>query len=73
MKILLVGGGGREHALAWKLAQSKNLSKKSPTPTEKKSRFSHLLKSLELPYRPYRTQLRLHRRGEQLSKFLLQS
>lgn len=27
MKILLVGSGGREHSLAWKLAQSENLSK----------------------------------------------
>jgi len=27
MKVLLVGGGGREHALAWKLAQSKDCSK----------------------------------------------
>lgn len=27
MKVLMVGGGGREHALAWKLAQSDNVEK----------------------------------------------
>ena len=27
MKILVIGGGGREHALAWKLAQNKNVSR----------------------------------------------
>ena len=25
MKILVIGGGGREHALAWKLAQEKGI------------------------------------------------
>lgn len=27
MQILLIGGGGREHALAWKLAQSAQVEK----------------------------------------------
>ena len=27
MKVLVIGGGGREHALAWKAAQSENISK----------------------------------------------
>ena len=27
MKILLLGSGGREHALAWKIAQSKSVDK----------------------------------------------
>jgi len=26
MKVLVLGGGGREHALAWKLAQSERVS-----------------------------------------------
>ena len=27
MKLLVIGGGGREHALAWKLAQSPRVQK----------------------------------------------
>ena len=27
MNILILGGGGREHALAWKIAQSEKLTK----------------------------------------------
>ena len=27
MKLLLIGSGGREHAMAWKLAQSKKVEK----------------------------------------------
>ncbi|MBN2212471.1 MAG: phosphoribosylamine--glycine ligase, partial [Sedimentisphaerales bacterium] len=27
MKVLLIGGGGREHALAWRLRQSKQVQK----------------------------------------------
>ena len=27
MKVLVIGGGGREHALAWKLAQSERVQK----------------------------------------------
>ena len=26
MKVLIIGSGGREHALAWKVAQSKNIA-----------------------------------------------
>ena len=32
MKILIIGGGGREHALAWKAAQSPNVEKVFVTP-----------------------------------------
>ena len=32
MKVLIVGSGGREHAIAWKVAQSKKVDKISHRP-----------------------------------------
>ena len=39
MNVLLIGSGGREHALAWKLTQSKNLDKLYIAPGEEVSRI----------------------------------
>ncbi len=27
MKVLIIGGGGREHALAWKISESRSVSR----------------------------------------------
>jgi phosphoribosylamine--glycine ligase len=32
MKVLIVGGGGREHALVWKISQSPRVTKIYATP-----------------------------------------
>ena len=38
MKILIVGSGGREHALAWKIAQSPRLTRAILRPGERRDR-----------------------------------
>ena len=38
MKILIIGGGGREHALAWKIAQSPRVEKVFVAPRQRRYR-----------------------------------
>ena len=45
MKLLLLGSGGREHALAWKIAQSPKIEKLYIAPGTETQRFI-FLKSL---------------------------
>ena len=48
MKILVVGSGGREHALAWKLAQSERIQTIFVAPGNGGTAADHRLKNIEL-------------------------
>ncbi len=56
MKILVIGGGGREHALAWKAAQSSQVTKvfvapgNAGTATEAKLKMLLLMLVIMLPW-----------------------
>ena len=43
MKVLVIGSGGREHALAWKAAQSVNVSKVFVAPGNAGSMLSEIM------------------------------
>ena len=48
MKVLLIGSGGREHALAWKISKSPRLEKLFSAPgSDAIARWSHLVKHLQ--------------------------
>ena len=49
MNILVIGQGGREHAIAWKLSQSKKASKIFVSPGNGAVSYTHLT----LPTTPY--------------------
>ena len=48
MKILIVGAGGREHAIAWKLAQNKNIEKIYIAPRNAGSELIDIAENVEL-------------------------
>src|SRR5687767_14376275 len=48
MKLLVIGGGGREHALAWKLAQSKRVQKVFVAPGNAGTAAEEGLENLDL-------------------------
>ena len=48
MKILIVGAGGREHAIAWKLAQNKNIEKIYIVPGNASSELIDIAENVEL-------------------------
>ena len=48
MKILIVGAGGREHAIAWKLAQNKNIEKIYIVPGNAGSELIDIAENVEL-------------------------
>ncbi|MBC7772282.1 MAG: phosphoribosylamine--glycine ligase, partial [Pyrinomonadaceae bacterium] len=58
VNVLLIGGGGREHSLAWKLKQSKRLGTLWASHTENPG-IGSLAKQMDVPYdpeRPFRMQ-----------------
>lgn len=48
MKLLVVGGGGREHALAWKLAQSPFSEKVYVAPGNAGTAMEHVVENIAI-------------------------
>jgi phosphoribosylamine--glycine ligase len=48
MKILIIGGGGREHALAWKCAQSSNVEQVFVAPGNAGTQTEHKTRNLDI-------------------------
>lgn len=49
MKILIVGGGGREHALAWKCAQSTRVTSVFVAPGNAGTKLEHKVSNVDIP------------------------
>ena len=49
MKVLVIGSGGREHALAWKLAQSARVSEVLVAPGNAGTAFEDKCRNVEVP------------------------
>ncbi len=57
MKVLVIGGGGREHALAWKLAQSERVEKVFVAPGNAGTALEPGVENIDLPGDDFATQL----------------
>ena len=49
MRVLIVGGGGREHALAWKLAQSRDVEQVFAAPGNAGTALEPKVRNVAIP------------------------
>ena len=72
MKILVIGGGGREHALAWKLAQSDRVQRVYVAPGNGGTAADKRLVNVNIT-EPHELEMLVQREGQTRAQRLLRS